>query len=351
MKTIGNVLFGLLCALGGAAHADVVYVSFDSNNDAIEKFDSANGNADLGTFANTSLATANGIAFDHQGNLYVSNSSGNTITRFDASGSATQFAAGLNAPAGLAFDAYGNLYVANNGAGNIIEIAPDGTSTTFATGLSNPTGLAFDGAGNLYVTTYGDSSIGKISPSGEVTVFATHDPGYNTLNGPMDLAFDANGNLFVANFTGSSIEKFSPDGSAVRLFATHDPNSPDSLNNPHGLAFDSSGNLFVANYHHTDTEGTGFSVIDEFSAGDIASNDNSLQAKPINSFHDANGNLRDASFIAITTNAGVPLPLVQPVPEPAAWRLFMLGAIPFGPLCYARVRLFLNSRFRNLPPP
>lgn len=329
--SIGLASSGLITA---AARADNVYVSFDSNNDTIEKFDSGAGNADLGAFATSDLATANGIAFDSHGNLYVANSGGNSITKFDPQGNATRFASGLNAPAGLAFDGYGNLYVANNGDSTIVKITPDGTASVFASaGLSKPTGLAFDQSGNLYVANSGGSTIEKIDADGNPTLFASPDAGYTTLNTPMGLAFDATGNLYVANFMGNNIEEFSADGTALGSFAS------EGLDNPHGLAFDSSGNLFVANYHHTGDEGSGYSTIEEFtSTGTL-----------VNTFHDRNGNLRDASFVAVTNSAGVPLPLVQPIPEPRARAFLALGAVSFVFLT-VDLRPFLKKLLR-LPIP
>ncbi|MCZ6789325.1 MAG: hypothetical protein O7D33_05215 [Chloroflexi bacterium] len=198
------------------------------------------------TFA-TGLSTPIFLAFDTQGNLFVSNFSTSTVSKITPDGTVTTFATGFTSPAGLAFDTSGNLYVANFGviqgaAGNTIsKVSPEGVVTTFATGVGHATGLAFDVAGNLYVSELGGDGSGttifKVSPTGAVSTFATG------LSGPAGLAFDGSGNLFVANFGfaggNNSVSKVTPEG-VVSTFAT-------GFASPFGLAFDGAGNLFVSN--------------------------------------------------------------------------------------------------------
>ena len=198
------------------------------------------------TFA-TGLSTPIFLAFDTQGNLFVSNFSTSTVSKITPDGTVTTFATGFTSPAGLAFDTSGNLYVANFGviqgaAGNTIsKVSPEGVVTTFATGVGHAAGLAFDVAGNLYVSELGGDGSGttifKVSPTGAVSTFATG------LSGPAGLAFDGSGNLFVANFGfaggNNSVSKVTPEG-VVSTFTT-------GFASPFGLAFDGAGNLFVSN--------------------------------------------------------------------------------------------------------
>jgi len=132
------------------------------------------------------LANPTSLAFDRVGNIYVANGvnpwSGspfgptNTIARFSANLTyLNDFATNLNQPWGLAFDRNGNLYVSNSGNNRILKSTPSGNITTFAAvGLNNPRGLAFDSAGNLYVVNAGNGTISKFPPSGFIgTVFAS----------------------------------------------------------------------------------------------------------------------------------------------------------------------------------
>lgn len=52
-------------------------------------------------------------------------------------------ASGMFGPTSLAFDTEGNLYVTDTWNGRILEYSPDGTESTFASGLNLPTFLAF----------------------------------------------------------------------------------------------------------------------------------------------------------------------------------------------------------------
>ncbi len=69
--------------------------------------------------ASTLLVNPNGVAVDAAGDVYVSDSSTNSVVEIpSAPGASTPFAlnfTGLSAPAGLALDANGNLYVADSG--------------------------------------------------------------------------------------------------------------------------------------------------------------------------------------------------------------------------------------------
>ena len=89
-----------------------------------------------------------GLAFDTSGRLYVSNQTGNTITRYDSSGNriGTDFVPtgqGLNGPAGLAFDTAGNLYAANYGNNTISKYNSDGVLQFSWSTTARPRFLAF----------------------------------------------------------------------------------------------------------------------------------------------------------------------------------------------------------------
>ncbi len=126
-----------------------LYVA-NQGNSTIEEFNT-NG---VGTvFA--AMPSPTGLAFDTNRNLYVANvgpgnvvtASSGTIEEFTLSGgvlssNGTVFASGLDNPQSLAFDTNGNLYVSNYGNNTIEEFNTNGVGTVFASGLDEPTGLA-----------------------------------------------------------------------------------------------------------------------------------------------------------------------------------------------------------------
>jgi sugar lactone lactonase YvrE len=137
---------------------------------------------------------------------------------------------------GIAFDRQGQMYVSSRQDGAVYRVAPNGTMTTYAEGMGVATGIAFDRNQNLYV---GDRSgtIFKIGRDQQVFVFATLEPSVSAYH----LAFGPQGDLFVTGPTTSSfdgVHRIDPQGT-VRTFYR-------GLGRPQGLAFDSAGNLYVA---------------------------------------------------------------------------------------------------------
>jgi sugar lactone lactonase YvrE len=206
------------------------------------------GGPTVSTFVNSGLS-AECLAFDAAGNLYVSNICNNTISKVTPGGAVSAFvSSGLSGPIGpdgLAFDSAGNLYVGNLGNNTISKVTPDGFVSTFvSSGLNGPIGLAFS-AGNLYVANE-NGMISKVTPTGVVSTFVS-----SGLSDPDGLAFDpasysgvgSIGDLYVAN-ENNTISKVTPGG-AVSAFVS------SGLSGPEGLAFDAAGNLYVANENNT----------------------------------------------------------------------------------------------------
>ena len=240
------------------------------------------------------------LAVDHDGYLYVADSTNNVIRKISPGGVVTTLAgnplaygsadglggaASFSAPGGVAVDANGYVYVADKGNNTIRKITPAGTVTTLAgtagvtghadgTGTSAsfnfPQGLAVDAAGNLYVADGGNFTIRLITPGGVVTTVAgqagapgTTDGTGNsaTFGGLAGLGVDAQGKVYVADSENNAIRMITPTpmpggGTSypVTTFAgiTHHVGSGDgnglaaTFNQPNGVAVDSQGNVYVA---------------------------------------------------------------------------------------------------------
>lgn len=181
-------------------------------------------------------------AVDADGNVYVtfSGSRGQkvpvAIYRIDRQGVARPFVVEMMNPTGLAFGHDGSLFVSSRYDGAVYRVAANGAMTSYAEGMGVATGIAFDRDGNLYV---GDRSgtIFKIGRDRQIFVFATIEPSVAAYH----LAFDDAGNLFVAGPTTSSYDavyRVDPQGHVAVFYR--------GLGRPQGLAFDKSGNLYVA---------------------------------------------------------------------------------------------------------
>jgi hypothetical protein len=167
------------------------------------------------------MMNATAIAFDLQGEMYVSSRFDGTVYKVTSSGTMSTFAEGMGVATGMAFDRQQNLYVGDR-SGTIFKIARDRQIFVFATLEPSVSAyhLAFGPAGDLFVTgptTSSFDSVYKVDPHGTVTTF------YRGLGRPQGLAFDVNGHLYVAaSLAGKrGIVKITPNGDATLEVAGH----------------------------------------------------------------------------------------------------------------------------------
>jgi sugar lactone lactonase YvrE len=173
------------------------------------------------------------------GNLFVSrylNGSGSDVLQITPGGAVSVYASGVSKPHSIAFDGQGNLFVSNYSCpGTVSKVTADHSVSVFATGLCLPDGLAFGPDGALFVGDRGTNQVMRVSANGgNATVFAT---GFQN---PMALAFDRTGRLFVTNSNAGAVVSLDSSG-VVSPFVR-------GLNLPDGLVFDQSNQLFIADY-------------------------------------------------------------------------------------------------------
>ena len=159
-----------------------------------------------------------------------------SIVRISPDGRGTPFVTGILNATGLAFNPDGDLFVTSRAEGNVYRIDASGESTVYAEGMGVATGAAFDTAGNLFV---GDRSgtVFKIDTKRQIFVHATLEPSVSAYH----LAVDAVGNLFVTGPTLSSND-------AIWMIDPHGEKRPwfRGLGRPQGLALGNDGNIYVA---------------------------------------------------------------------------------------------------------
>jgi sugar lactone lactonase YvrE len=185
-----------------------------------------------------SISSPEGLAFDAAGNLWIANAGNSTVIELAAaqlttSGSPTASVvisapgSALTRPVGLAFDASGDLWVANSTPNTVVEYTPaqlvgtgDPAPTvrlgSVAMSLSAPQFLAFDAGGNLWVangeglTTFTIEAFtpAQITAGSGSPVPAVVLSSFTNSDAPAGLAFDGSGNLWVS--TISSIVEFTP---------------------------------------------------------------------------------------------------------------------------------------------
>ena len=181
-------------------------------------------------------------ALDREGNLYVtfSGSRGQkvpvSIFKIDTNYSVKPFLSEMMNATSIAFDREGQMYVSSRHDEAVYKVAPNGTESTYAEGMGVATGIAFDAAENLYV---GDRSgtIFKIARDRQIFVFATLEASVSAYH----IAFGPQGDMFVTGPSTSSYDcvyKVDPHGTVSVFYR--------GLGRPQGLALDVEGNVYVA---------------------------------------------------------------------------------------------------------
>jgi len=233
------------------------------------------------------------IGLDAASNLYVGDTSSNTISKITAAGVVTTLAgssgnsgstdgagsaARFNQPSGVFAMSSGVLFVSDTANATIRSVATDGTVSTFAgtagssgttdasgsaARFNHPVGLAQDASGNLYVADANNHTVRKITSTGVVSTFAGHagvsGSGDGTgiaayFNFPTGSAFDSKSNLiYIADTTNNTIRKITSTGAVSTLAglagtagSSDGTGSGALFSQPCGLAVDDSGNIYVA---------------------------------------------------------------------------------------------------------
>lgn len=217
------------------------------------------------------------LTFDQDGNLWGigGTTADPNLARYPASGLGTSGSktldrsiniSGISCSPGaarLAFDRNGNLWVSIPCANKLVRIsaAQLGASGSVTpgveiTGLSGPEGLAFDSSDNLWIANAGADRVVKFnaarlsaSTSGpDLTIQSqTPSPVINTLDANL-LAFDASGNLWVMAFGGNVLYRLTSSdqgGSGTKTLTPAIQVSVPVLAVLEGMAFDEGGGLWI----------------------------------------------------------------------------------------------------------
>jgi hypothetical protein len=128
-------------------------------------------------FTGGNLSSPSALASDSSGNVWVANSSGNTVTEFSHTGavlSGSGYTGSLNAPSAIAIDAAGNVWVANKGNNTVSKLTSTGSvasGSPYTGGSMNlPAGIAFDSNGDAWISNSGNASVTEINSTGSSIV-------------------------------------------------------------------------------------------------------------------------------------------------------------------------------------
>jgi DNA-binding beta-propeller fold protein YncE len=160
-----------------------------------------------------------GVAFNPEGELFVTSRAEGTVYRIDAAGESTVWAEGMGVATGAVFDAEGNLFVGDR-SGTVFKIDPERRIFVHATLEPSVSAyhLAINAAGTLYVTgpTLGSNdAVWAITPEGETSLF------YRGLGRPQGLAVAPDGSILVAACLHGQrgLVRITPQGEAALVLA------------------------------------------------------------------------------------------------------------------------------------
>ncbi|WP_216843133.1 Ig-like domain repeat protein [Granulicella sp. S190] len=242
-----------------------------------------------------------GVVTDVAGNLYVSDTGGNSIRRIDLTGNIATIAnnsgvagssgdggsavsALINQPSAIAIDGAGNVVFADTGnsairkidatTGNISTIAGtlgssgfggEGQAATTAL-LSSPQGFGYDKNGNLFIADTGNNRIRKVDASSQLitTIAGNGGAGFSgdgsaaisaQFDQPWGLTISINGSIYIADFANNRVRKIDGVTGDVTTVAGNGssgfagdggPATAATLNSPASVITDPAGNFYIA---------------------------------------------------------------------------------------------------------
>jgi autotransporter-associated beta strand protein len=225
-----------------------VYVA-DSAGSAIHSVDTAiipPISTQIMDFSSTPSVSNPSAVVYHNGAIYTSQ--GTSVVPYTHSGGSWQSGTpitGFSSAQGIAFDSDGNMYVADSAENRILKVSASTTLANVLAGggsdysgyndatgtdalFSNPQGITCDNLGHLYVVDTGNNLIRKINiATGAVTTFAGNPAlvlnflpaGFadgagsaSAFSNPEKSTIDAYGNVFVTGKDNKAIRKITPSG-------------------------------------------------------------------------------------------------------------------------------------------
>lgn len=210
------------------------------------------------------------LAIDGAGNVWVTNYSGNNLSKFSAigaplSGSSGFSGGGLLFANAIAIDSSGNAWVPSSASGQVARItkfSPSGAVLSGSSGYTGsdilaPSSIAFDPSGDAWVANYSFlNNISEFNSAGAPISGAMGYPGAG--NEPIAVAIDTSGDAWVANgYSASGITEFSSSGTVLSCTGS----CPVTTEGASGIAIDAAGNVWVSNM--------GFNSVSEVSSAGV----------------------------------------------------------------------------------
>jgi DNA-binding beta-propeller fold protein YncE len=240
---------------------------FDKDGKFLSKFGSVGTGDGQFTLPKAQLGPG-GIAVDEDGNIYVTDTWGYRIEKFDKDGKLLlkwgegvdtkgdpaqnqQALTGFYGPRSIAYDrAAGELYITDTGNRRVMVfnkqgqyVRQFGSSGSGPGQFDEPVSVALSPDGKVYVADLRNKRIQILDKQGAYLGQISMPQWQEADLSEPYLAFDAQGQLYASIPTSGSVVRLDASG---QITATYNTTNGANLQNPIGLAFDSDGNLYVA---------------------------------------------------------------------------------------------------------
>ena len=232
-------------------------------------------------FTGSGLYEPNSMAIDAEGDAWISNNFGNSVTELSSSGAVLSGSGGftgggLSQPGSIAIDESGNAWVTSaSSGGSMVKFSSSGSILSGSTGytagsISTPKLVAIDSTGNAWVTCGGDAVV-KLSGAG---VPLSGSAGYKSsgFQRPNAIAIDGSGNAWVSTLSGTNtIFKLSNSGSFLSPAGGY---PASEVADAPSIAIDSSGDVWAVgaqnNVTKISTSGASLLEVTEDGADSVA---------------------------------------------------------------------------------
>ncbi len=204
--------------------------------------------------------SAQGVALDSVGNVYVADRNNYRIQKFDSTGTYLSQWGSLgsgdgqfNAATSIAIDSSDNVYVSDGGNSRIQKFTSSGVFLTkwgsfgASSGQFNfPWGIATDGSDYVYVVDENNNRIQKFTLSGAfVSAWGSAGTGNGQFISPAGITLDGPGYVYISEYGGNRIQKFTSAGTYVTKWGAFG-GADGQFRYPQGVAMDASGNVYAA---------------------------------------------------------------------------------------------------------
>lgn len=230
---------------GVAVYKGKIYVA-DSGASRVVIMDLAKKTFDYlpGATGPGSLKKPINLAFDPEGNLYVTDTARKEVLQFDPEGKFVRVIGknDIKKPADVVADkdtifvldiTANDIKVFDKRSGELLRTI--GKASEGTPGLSIPTNMAFDGKNNIYVANTGEGNIRKMDKDGHIlATFGKMGDAFGEFGRPRGIAVDDAGRFYVVDASHQNVQVFNDQGRLLIYFGDAGK-GPGSMNLPAGV--------------------------------------------------------------------------------------------------------------------